>query len=513
LKGPASGAHGYRRSRAIRSFALVSACLPLACAWGGGNELDEVLVHLFLSVSATTCLFFLARRPIIDPIQSFVLITYLWIGALPCVLNILASIGAGGPNPERSALNAGAPAAALAALGIPLYTCMSFIAVRLMQRYGPRPCLSSRAIGQAHIQERVLLVATCLWLGALALKQGLQAGDPSDSLYESVGFLGGSRIHSWWLGLFLAFGALAPFVQSALMWSLVAGGRARARLTLPLAFVVIVVTAGLALVGGWKSPLAVLTALAVLAWIARTQRVPVMILGIAIVLFLSIVVPFVGAARHRAAMVGADAKARPGVFLEVANNPSEWMAGPASWDAAVLSRGVYLVGSEAIRRSEMWSGPWRGETLLWGIEVQVPRPLFPNKRDMNIGNFVATEIGVDLELSRAEDGINNLAIFIPCEVAANFGWAAAWASFGLIGLVWAGFCCALLGVDRLADHPFSPMLSLLPIAMEQPAGHFLSDIRGIIFGLATLFAIRWLVQNAESAKLGSLPSCGENHKD
>ncbi len=482
-----------RRSRALLSFALLSAMLPSICAMIPGNAPADVLVQGSLAASATVCLLRAAHRPIVDPIQSFILITYMWLGGFPCAINILANFVDGRLTAEQVALSAGVPAAALAALGLPMYTWAATTTVSLMRRFRPGPGLASLALGDRLAQGRVLLAATALWLGSGFLGQSLHSGDLSTPTFESVGLLGGSRVNSWSIGVFLALGAVAPWIQSALMWSVVAGRQKRARWSIPLAGIVTIAITWAALVGGWKSPLLNLLALFILAQIGRTQRVPVVIPAIAAALFLSIVAPFVTVARNHAGLEGADAKSRAEVFLDVAQRPGEWVLGPGSWDISTFSRGIYLVGSEAIRRSGMWSGPWKGDTIIWGLEVQVPRPLFPGKRDMNIGNFVAREMGPELELSRADDEVNSLAIFVPCEVAANFGWFVAWLSFGVIGFLWALFCCGLLGVGRLATHPFSPVLAMFPMAMEAPIGHFLASMRGLVFGLLLLIGIQLLI--------------------
>jgi len=480
------------RSRALLSFALFSVALPTVCATLPGNSPTDVLAHWSLAVSASSCLLCVARRPIIDPIQSFILITYIWLGALPCAINILACFVDRSENAEQVALSAGVPAAALAALGLPLYTWAATVAVNLAPRLRHGPGLASLALGDRRTQSKVLCASTGLWLGSAYLGWALHGGDLSTQAFESVGTLGGSRVSSWSLGLVLAVGSIAPWLQSALMWSVVAGRRERAKGSMLLATVVTIVVAWSAVVGGWKSPLLNLLALLMLAEVGRTQRLPVVIPAAAAALFLSVVAPFVTAARHQSELVGADATSRAEVFLDVARRPGDWVLKPDSWDVAVFSRGIYLVGSEAIRRSDMWSGPWQGGTILWGLEVQVPRPLLPDKRDMNIGNFIARELGPAVGLSRAEDEVNSLAILIPCEVAANFGWFVAWLSFGVIGFLWALFCCVLLGVRRLATHPFSPVLTLFPMAMEAPLGHFLANCRGLMFGLLLLVGLQLL---------------------
>jgi hypothetical protein len=455
-----------------------------------GNSPTDVLAHWSLAISATSCLLCVARRPIIDPIQSFILITYIWLGALPCAINILAHFVNSSDNVERAALSAGVPTAALAALGLPLYTWASTVAVSLAPRLSPGPGLAGLALGDRRTQSKLLLASTGLLLGSAYLGRALHGGDLSTQVFESVGMLGGSRVSSWSLGLLLALGSITPWLQSVIMWSVVAGRRYRAKWSMPVAAVVTVVTAWSAVVGGWKSPLLYLLALLVLAEVGRNQRVPLVIPATAAALFLTVVAPFVSAARQQSIVVGADASSRAEIFLEVAQKPGDWVLKPELWDVSVFARGIYLVGSEAIRRSDMWSGPWRGDTLVWGLEVQLPRPLLPGKRDMNIGNFVARELGPEVGLSRAEDEVNSLAIFIPCEIAANFGWFVAWLSFGAIGFMWALFCCVLLGVRRLATHPYSPVLTLFPLAMEAPLGHFLANLRGLIFGLLVLACIR-----------------------
>jgi|GEM_PF-1762399 len=253
-----------------------------------------------------------------------------------------------------------------------------------------------------------------------------------------------------------------------------------------------------AVVGGWKTPLVNLVAVYSIAWTCRRQRPPWLLVAASILILIMLIMPFVKIGRSQAERVHADARLRQSISFDLAQRPAEWVGRLDVVDISDLFRGVSWVGSEAIRRSDLLKGPWGAHTFVWAMEVIVPRPLLPEKRDMNIGNFVAREIGADLGLSHPADKTNSLAIFIPCEICASFGLIAGWLSFGLIGAAWACVNCAVLGSRSLANHPFCPMLVLLPLAMEGNIGHFLPLLRSLIFGLAVLMAIRTLVRRTVS---------------
>lgn len=475
----------------LRVTTLTMLGTPTLCAVLASENLGDCAVQFGLGLSAAICLYFLARTPLLNPVQSFVLIVYMWLGFGPCVMYLWSELIRASQNPLAGNLAASTPAAALAACGLPLYAAcasavMSWVDAKQRFRRG-------FSLGSQREQSTVLFVATLLWLTALLTSMLLGAQEQVPGMFESVGMLGGSRVRSWWLGLVLACQNIGPWVLSTLMWYVAQPRFRRPAGTELMALPTVAVMVLNALVGGWKSPLVTLVGLYAIARTCRQQRPPWLLGTAFVVVFLVVITPFVTIGRLDAEASGATSNSRAAFFLDLAARPGDWFGRADVVEIDVLFRGISWVGSEAVRRGELLHGPWGSHTVTWGMEVLVPRPLLPTKRDMNIGNFVAREIGVDLEMSHPLDEVNSLAIFIPCEVAVSFGWIAAWLSFGLIGVAWSLASCAVLGSRTLANHPFCPLLVMLPLSMEAPIGHFLPHMRGLLFGLIAMLAIRWAV--------------------
>ncbi len=483
------------------ALAASALLLPLACAIHSPQYLGDCGVQLALGASSAASLLLLASRRLLNPLQSFVLVTYVWFGLGPCVTFLWYQVFESKWRSLGGDLSMSTPSAALAAFGLPLYAVCARAASARLARSGHWS--KGVPLGSQNVQSMVLAIGTAVWLASAAASRAFGFSGDTTGVYESVGALGGTRVYSWSIGLVMACEQVGPWVLSALMWYLAQPRSRRPGGTVPLALVAIAVMAVNAVVGGWKSPLIGLALLYATAVTCRRQRPPWMIGAVSVVLFLAFIVPFVTFARLEAEKVGADSRLRPAVFLDVAMRPGDWLGNADAMDVGVLFRGVSYVGSEAIRRSDLFSGPWGGHTVFHGLEVLIPRPLLPDKRDMNIGNYVAVNIGADLGLSESTNEINNLAIFIPCEIAICFGWIAAWASFGVIGIAWSGLSCAIVGPRNLANHPFVPILVTLPLAMEAPLGHFLAHLRGLGFGLLILLFVAWCCRTLSKRARGA----------
>jgi len=84
-----------------------------------------------------------------------------------------------------------------------------------------RALQSGYSLGSSREQPRVLFIAAAVWFAAELAKMLFVARGDAFGMLESVGMLGGTRVHSWWLGIFLACQAIGPWLLSALMWFIV----------------------------------------------------------------------------------------------------------------------------------------------------------------------------------------------------------------------------------------------------------------------------------------------------
>jgi hypothetical protein len=275
------------------------------------------------------------------------------------------------------------------------------------------------------------------------------------------------------------------------MRTLVAPWKTIPRILRILIFIVIAQVVISSLLGGWKSPLAILGAYYIFAYVFRHQKPPWTIILIGIFVFLVFITPFVMIGRGLAITEGADNSAmRKQVFVELIKNPQTFLPiGLKAVDVSIFFRGIYPLAGELTRRNDFIGGEWHGHTIFWGLETLVPRAIDPNKPDQNIGNLFSQTVGADIGISSIDDNLNSLAISIPFEFVGNFGWGAGILSFAFIGFFWTLFICWLLSPARLASHPLAPFLTLATMGIEAPFGAFAATMRDLIIPLLICYFV------------------------
>lgn len=108
---------------------------------------------------------------------------------------------------------------------------------------------------------------------------------------------------------------------------------------------------------------------------------------------------------------------------------------------------------------------------------------------MNIGNSFCRTVGADIGVSGRDDTLNSIALSIPFEFVGNYGIVAGILSFGLIEFFWTLFIVWMLSPARLSNHPLTPLLALSTMWMEQPLGHYLAGLRGLIIPLLLCYFV------------------------
>jgi hypothetical protein len=170
---------------------------------------------------------------------------------------------------------------------------------------------------------------------------------------------------------------------------------------------------------------------------------------------------------------------------------SQWMmfADTRDHDINIESpfRGIFLYADGISSDSSVFSGPWEN-TLSEGMLTLVPRSIYPDKPDSNMGNYFARYLGTVAD----DDYVTNEGVSLPFEFVGNYGYLAGILSFGLIGVFWALFCVWLLSEDRLATHPLAPLVIIFSLWIETSVGQFLAKLRDLplVFGAAYVV---WLV--------------------
>jgi len=452
-----------------------------------GAPATYVLGQIALGLSVYLSLFFLADRPLINPIQAVVGVFYWWFGVGPVVIaswNYLLGMS----DVALGAQVSGIEALWIVAPGLLLYAIIARLTLQWFSRTGSHAKFLLPA--RENYRPKVLIIylsLTCLSMLVLMVLQHLGIHGQ-----EETSFFGGTKTNIWWVGVIVAVGSIAPFVASALMTALATPWK-----TVPFSFrilivVIVVQTAVFAMFGGWKSPIALLGAYFACAYVSRRQRPPWLILAVGALVFLVFITPFVTYGRNVALVSEAvDSAMRKQIFSEVVKDPRAFLpTAVKAIDPAILFRGIYPLAGELTRRNGFFEGEWHGDTIAWGLEIPVPRVLFPDKHDANIGNYFAQTVGVDIGVIGADDTLTNISITIPFEFVGNYGLCAGILSFGLIGFFWSLLCGWLLSPARLSNHPLTPFMAIYPVmGMERALGHYLATLRELIIPLLLCYFV------------------------
>jgi hypothetical protein len=433
--------------------------------------------------------YLLADRPLFNPVQAVVAIFYWWLGVGPAVIatwNLLI----GQPKAAWEAEAAGMEAFWIAAPGVLLYALIARWTLHWFAKTGMHARFLLPAGG--NYRPVVLVIYYLLAVLATGAVQLLQAVGIIG--LQEIDFLGGTKTNIWWVGAIAAVGGLTPFVTSALMSAAIAPWKKIPASIRILIIVTVVQTVIFALLGGWKGPLAALGAYYVCAYISRWQRPPWLVLAVGAVMFVTVITPYVNYGRNAALTTGAGNSAeRENIFAHVLKNPQAFLpTGMEEIDPAIFFRGISPLAGEVTRRNEPFNGEWHGSTIIWGFESLVPRVIWPDKPDNNIGAFYTTDLGVDSVTARDNNDvsyISNSAISIPFEFVGNYGWCAGILAFGLLGVTWSLWCGWLLSPARLSNHPLTPWLVLSAMVMEQSLGNYFGMFRMLIIPLLLCFVI------------------------
>jgi hypothetical protein len=451
-----------------------------------GAPMTYVAGQIVLGLSVYVSFFFLADRPLINPIQAVVVIFYWWFGVGPAVISTWNAL-IGMSDAALEAQITGMESLWVVASGLILYSIVSRLTLKWFFRLG----FYARFLRPSGDNYNLRTLLSCLLMIGFSsivliyLKYiGIQG-------QEEVSFLGGTKTTIWWVGVIVAIGSIAPFITSSLMTALASPWKKIPIFIKVLICFIIVQTTINALFGGWKTPIAFMGALYVCAYVSRYQRVPWVMITIGMIVFLGFITPFVMYARSVAISSGADnSKMRNQIFSNVLKDPDSFLlTSIKNVDISILFRGIYPLAGVLTQRNSFFHGEWDGYTIPWGFELPVPRVFCPNKRDENIGNFFSRTVGADIGATKRDDMLTNLAVSIPFEFVGNYGIAAGISSFGFIGFFWSLFVGWMLSPARLANHPLAPLMTMSAMALESPFGHYLVWLRGFIIPLCIFYSI------------------------
>ena len=447
--------------------------------------------QVFLGLGVYLSLFLLANRQLLDPVQAVVAVFYWWFGVGPAVVAswyYLLRL----PDQALEAQVSGMEPLWIVAPGLIIYA----IAARTTLNWLSKTKMHARFLlpaGESYRPRVLVIYLAMAGLSALALSALLRLGFQGQ---VETSFFGGTQTNIWWVGVIAAAGSVAPFATSALMTSIAGPWKGTPLTVKILVGLVAAQTIVFAVLGGWKSPLAVLGAYYSSAYLTRRQRPPWVFLAVGALVFIAFITPFVNYARNAAVNSGAaDSSARKEVFSQVLTDPLAFL--PRSLEAmdpAVFFRGISSLAGEVTRRAGPLEGEWHGYTVVWGLEILVPRAIMRDKRETNIGNFFSRTVAADIGVSGQYDALNSVAISIPFEIVGNFGWCAGVLSFGVIGVLWSVLCGWLLSPGRLSNHPLTAFLTVSTMGLEAPLGHYMAGLRDLLIPLVLCFVVYELLR-------------------
>lgn len=446
-----------------------------------------IVGQLVLGCGVFISLWLLSDYPLINPVQAVIPAFYWWFGVGPAVIAAFRGI-LGDADIALYAQQSAQISVYIVAIGLPVY---AFLARRTITWHA-RKRIFARFLLPAGRNYQYGSVVLFFFIGfssylILWLLSSLGMGG-----IEEINYLGGQITTVWWVGIIAGLGQILTIAKSSVLSELVQSGKDTSRGMKLMAAAVVLMSLFNAVTSGWKGAFVFIAVYILMAYVSKNQKLPWKSMFVVLLMYLFVVEPFVASGRQMSQSMGISTSQERSLIY------SEMIVEGRMFDQVSLGelnvespfRGISVFAGEVARRSTLLSGEWHGETLIWGVAAIVPRLLYPAKPEMNIGNFFAQQIGVDLGLVSSSDYFTNIAITIPFEFIGNYGLIAGILSFGLIGVLWASLCSWLLSPERLSDHPLTPWLTVSVLTMEAAVGHFLAHWRSMLLPFAVIYILR-----------------------
>ena len=474
----------------IVAFCTVPVLILAVLSIGSEKLVDTLWPQCILAGGTFLSLRLLNRYPMVNPVHAVVFLFHWWFGFGPSVSAAFLS-WKGDSAAADAYLTGGITPTLIVAFGLPIYAW----AARWVLGHWKRPQLTRLAPDGPTYEMGILLrmVAVAVFAG-LTLEVlshfGLRA-------YNTVNYFGGQVSETWWLVPVAEAGHLLDFAI-AIACTLLAVPKLQKRAAIRWVISgIILVVLFRALTSGSKGQLVLPAFYYIVAFANWRRRLPWLVLIVGLVGYLSIVEPFVASMRIQAEQMSATTSAeRIELFNEGWRN-FEIGATDHGTNVESLFRGTYPLAKEISDRSSFMEGPWRGQSVRDGMSALLPRFLFPNKADSNMGNFFARQ----LETGGGNEGyLQNVAITIPFEIVGNYGWLAGWLSFAVIGVVWASFVAFVLTVPRMTTHPLTPYLIGFVMGIESSVGQFGNQIKMLLILLALFWVVCWTAEKSRGLK-------------
>jgi hypothetical protein len=469
---------GWITSPSILLFCFGPAAILSVLSWICEAGPEILLGHLALATGTFIALWTLSDRQLIDPIQAFVFLFHWWfaVGPATCATFYLLTE----QTEQAEAYFTGNPAALwIVAIGLPVYGLVTLGMMRAWPETWHAGFLCPHGLLYSARTIGVLITTGLVCSAALAVgdRLGLHA-------FEEVNYLGATMTSSPLMAAIASVGRVSTFATLGLAGYVVRPGQEKRW----LGWLILAISWVPAVFSGAKGAIMATVFYLVAARFIFRGRVPVLLLVGAMVLYLTAVEPFVDTARLQCETKGAySSEQRTEIFEEVLLK-GEFL--PKTWGQVAIGspfRGIYGLAQQTAGLAGLAQGPWEGESIRKGMLTWIPRALYPDKPDTNMGHFFATQ----LTAPGYQNEMQNVAITVPFEFVGNYGWLAGVLSFALIGTLWTILTVWLLSHARLATHPLMPWLLLVAMTFEQSVGTFINGIKDLPISLLVVLVI-WL---------------------
>jgi len=465
----------------ILAYCFAPALLVLLTSRYADDASALVLTGQFALAAGTyAALHALKHRPLLNPVQAIVLLFHWWFAIGPGIAVIFA-VHRGDHDLLSQYVASGGEALWTVAFGLPWYAFCANQTI-LLSRGVIRPAAFLQPEGILYRPRTILAYWMFGGLMSLAVAGFSRMGFAGN---QAVNYLGGTVSENWFVSLLQALSAVALFATIGVMGYLAGPVKERSRPFALIAIGAILLNAITAFVSGWKGAVVISFVLLFILMLVWRQKAPIAAFLVLAVFYLALLEPVVTQMRFAAEAARITTPEERTELFKLAISNGIAMEDLQEKEINIESpfRYIYGYAGRIAAESSLFDGPWSG-TLSNGLAVLVPRALYPDKPDSNMGNYIAQQI----EAVGLDDYTTNIGVSIPFEFTGNYGHLAGILSFGLIGVLWTMLCVWLLSEDRLATHPLSPLLIVYSLGMEASAGQFLAKLRDlpIVLGAAYL---------------------------
>jgi hypothetical protein len=205
----------------------------------------------------------------------------------------------------------------------------------------------------------------------------------------------------------------------------------RRLLSIALATTFLLVTAGM-VANSKGQMLAPFTLIALCFW-GATGKFPYKLVVISLLLYILVAFPFVTASRlaMAATALGASRAELADVAIDYLLS-GQWLQDSAESNAlASLGERLLPYFTEVVRQAGERVPYFHGKTLVEGLEIMIPRAIYPDKPDLSIGNWTGQAFGE----VHWQDDITNLSPTFIGEFYMNFGLTGVCVGMALTGVL------------------------------------------------------------------------------